>query len=510
MRVRSRRGRATIVVVVSGLLMASAGGALQAQVAPGPLDPDDPPPQYTINGLGPSPADNVVLLWDEELLQAVRANPAGTGPTVTARAIGVAHTAMFDAWAAYDARALGTRYGGSLRRPPAERTLENKNKAISFAAFATLSDLFPKREKDFTLQMLELGYKVDGSDTSMPAAIGSIVAKAVIEFRHNDGANQLGDYADTTGYQPVNTPDKVVDRWRWQPLRVPLGTGNPQRALTPQWGLVVPFGMGSPGDHEVPGPPRLPNGEWSPDEIEDLAKETADLDDPSRIKAEYWADGPRSEFPPGHWAVFAQATSRKRGHSLDDDVKLFFALGNALLDASIAAWFQKFKYDFVRPITGIREHYRGRDVVSWLGPYKGYAVVKGETWIPYQELHVVTPPFPEYVSGHSTFSAAGARVLTAFTGSDKFGASVTVKAGTSRIEPRTATHPGSPAKDVFLYWPSFSAAADEAGWSRRYGGIHFASGDEHARKLGDAIGKDAWAKAQTYVNGGAFVPTPRP
>ncbi len=496
MGVRSRRG--LMAVVVAGLLLASFGGTVRAQTA-GPPDPDVPPPLYTINGLAPTKGDNVVLRWDEELLQSIRANPAATGPTVTARAIGVVHTSMFDAWAAYDARAVGTRYGDKLRRPPQERTPENKNKAISFAAYATLVDLFPARANDFALQMKELGYSVDGSDTSTPAKIGTTAAQAVIAFRHKDGANQLGGYADTTGYQPVNTPDKVIDRWRWQPLRVPLGTGNPQRALTPQWGEVIPFGMTSPYGRDVPGPPELPGGEWSATDIEDLAKETAHLDDPSRIKAEYWADGPRSEFPPGHWAVFAQATSRKRGHSLDDDVKLFFTLGNALMDASIAAWAWKYKYDYVRPITAIREHYRGRQIVSWLGPYKGYGLVNGENWIPYQELTVVTPPFPEYVSGHSTFSGAGARVLSMFTGSDAFGASVTVTAGTSRIEPRTPSHPGTPATDVTLSWPTFSAAAGEAGMSRRYGGIHFQSGDMHARDLGREIGWDAWFKAQSYI-----------
>jgi len=500
MRVRSRRG--LTAVVVTALLLASfgIGGVGRAQTA-GPPDPDFPPPLYTINGLAPSKGDNVVLRWDEELLQAVRANPGGTGPTVTARAIGVAHTSMFDAWAAYDTRAVGTRYGNKLRRPVQEHTLENKNKAISFAAYATLVDLFPSRQEDFALQMKELGYSVDGSDTSTPAKIGATAAQAVIQYRHKDGANQLGGYADTTGYQPVNTPDKVNDRWRWQPLRVPLGnpSGTVQKALTPQWAEVVPFGMTSQFGRDVPGPPELPNGDWSPEDIESLAKESANLDDPGKIKAEYWADGPRSEFPPGHWAVFAQATSRKRGHSLDDDVKLFFTLGNALMDASIAAWAWKFKVDYVRPITGIREHYRGRQVTSWLGPYKGYGLVNGEAWIPYQELHVVTPPFPEYVSGHSTFSAAGARVLSMFTTSDTFGASVTVRAGTSRIEPRTPSHPGTPARDVTLSWPTFSAAAAEAGMSRRHGCIHFESGDLHARDLGSAVGWDAWWKAQSYI-----------
>jgi hypothetical protein len=496
MRAPSRRGLSA--AVVAAVLMASFGGVVRAQTA-GPPDPDFPPPLYTINGLAPSKGDNVVLRWDEELLQAIRANPGGTGPTVTARALGVTHTSMFDAWAAYDSTAVGTRYGDKLRQPPQERTLENKNKAISFAAYATLIDLFPSRADDLALQMKELGYSVDGSDTSTPARIGAMVAKAVIDFRHKDGANQLGGYADTTGYQPVNTPDEVNDRWRWQPLRVPLVTGRPQKALTPQWSVVVPFGMASQYGGDVPGPPKLPNGEWSATDIESLAKESANLDDPSKIKAEYWADGPHSEFPPGHWAIFAQATSRKRGHSLDDDAKLFFTLGNALMDASIAAWAWKFKYDYVRPITAIREHYRGRQVVSWLGPYKGYGLVQGETWIPYQELTVVTPPFPEYVSGHSTFSGAGARVLSMFTGSDTFGASVTVRAGASRIEPRTPTDPGTPARDVTMSWPTFSAAAGEAGMSRRFGGIHFESGDMHGRALGRQVGWDAWFKAQSYI-----------
>jgi hypothetical protein len=248
MRVRSRRGLTT--VLVAAVLLASFGGAVRAQVA-GPPDPDNPPPLYNFNnGLGPSKGDNVVLLWNEELLQAIRANPGGTGPTITARALGEAHTAMFDAWAPYDARAVGTRYGGSLRRPVVERTPENKAKAISFAAYAALVDLFPSRQNDLALQMKELGYATDGSDTSMPATIGTMVAKAVTDYRHKDGANQLGGYADTTGYQPVNTPDEVIDRWRWQPLRVPLGTGNPPAGPDP------PVGRGGPVRHEVPVRPR--------------------------------------------------------------------------------------------------------------------------------------------------------------------------------------------------------------------------------------------------------------
>ena len=152
---------------------------------------------------------------------------------MTARAISVVHTAIFDAWAAYDAIARGTRLGTQLRRPAAERTLANKNKAISFAAYKALVDLFPARQFDFAEQMSYLGYAVDGSDASTPATVGNTAAQAVLDYRHADGSNQLNGYADTTGYQPVNTGDTVVDPWRWQPLRVPLGTGPEQRATTP-------------------------------------------------------------------------------------------------------------------------------------------------------------------------------------------------------------------------------------------------------------------------------------
>jgi hypothetical protein len=137
-------------------------------------------------------------------------------------------------------------------------------------------------------------------------------------------------------------------------------------------------------------------------------------------------------------------------------------------------------------------------ITSWLGPKKGYGKVLGQYWLPYQPLNVVTPGFPEYVSGHSTFSAAGARVLRTFTGSDLFGARVTVPRGSSRVEPGTV-----PLLPTLLTWPTFTLALDEAGNSRRQGGIHFLDADLGGRSLGDAVGANAWAKAQSYFNGSA-------
>jgi len=495
-----------VLVVLVAALAVTGVGVSAPRAAAGPDDPDTPAPSWQITSHPPTPADNVILKWDEELLQTIRANPASTGPTVTARAIGVLHTATYDAWAAYDGVANGTRLKGTLRRPPAERTVANKSKAISFAAYRTLTWLFPARQADFAAQMSELGYALD--DRSTPATVGNRAADAVIAFRSSDGSNQANGYADTTGYTPVNTWDRVNDRWRWQPLCVPdpgpgatTCTGSVQRPLTPHWRHVTPFALTRYSQYHVPGPARLANGQYDPAEVTELYEGSVDLTDVEKVRAEYWADGPRSEFPPGHWALFAQALSRRRGHSVDTDAKLFFALGNALLDASIAAWHQKYVHDFVRPQTAIREQYRGQTVRSWLGPYRGWGEVPGDQWRPYQSPAVVTPGFPEYVSGHSTFSAAAAYVLRGFTGSDVLNASVTIPAGSSLFEPRTDTQRGTPANDVTLTWPTLTSAADDAGLSRRNGGIHFESGDVHGRSLGQAVGGGAWARARAYFQG---------
>ena len=161
-------------------------------------------------------------------------------------------------------------WAASLRRPAAERTVENKNQAISVAAYTALVDLFPTRQGIFAQQMTDLGYATDGSDTSTAATVGATAAQAVLAFRHDDGANQLGDepggtegaaYSDYTGYQPVNTWDQVRDPDRWQPLCVPLPppgatecTGKIQTYLTPQWPRVAPFALTSPGQFRPPGP----------------------------------------------------------------------------------------------------------------------------------------------------------------------------------------------------------------------------------------------------------------
>jgi hypothetical protein len=467
--------------------------------------------------------DSVVLTWNQQILDTIR--EGRVGPTIAARALAVVHTAIYDAWAAYDPVAVGTRLGGSLRQPAAEFTLDNKNKAISFAAYAALADLFPARRTTYAQQMTGFGYDVtDGADTSTAARVGIEAAQTVLEFRHRDGANQLGDepggtpgvaYSDYTGYQPVNTWDQIKDPDRWQPLCVPTPppgssecTGTIQKFLTPFWARVQPFALTSPSQFRAPGPYTYLGADGKPsgkyvDEIDKMTQYSKQLDDFRKTSAEYWEDGPGTVTPPGHWNQFAQWVARRDANTVDEDARMFFALNNGLLDASITAWDGKGKWDSIRPISAVRWLQRGKIIQAWGGPYKGPSYIKGEDWIPYRPPNDPAPPFAEYASGHSTFSGAAAEVLTAFTGRGNFELTVTIPAGSSRVEPRTATQPGVPAKPITLKWTNFRYAAEQAGLSRQYGGVHFEHGDKDARAAGSSVGKNAWTKALTYFNGTA-------
>jgi Domain of unknown function (DUF6851)/VCPO second helical-bundle domain len=458
-------------------------------------------------------SENVVLEWNNAVLDAVR---AGTlGPPMVARALGIVHTCMYDAWAAYDPRALGTRYGDELRRPAPERSLVNKKEAVSYAAYLATVDLFPASKPRFDALMNTLGYDLpaqSGTSTT-PANVGITACRAVLDFRHSDGSNQLGDlhpgpYSDYTGYQPVNEP-MVVDGpldpatvrnpSHWQPLTYVNRAGHLDTPgfLGAHWRQVTPFaykpGAGVPG---LTGFAAYGTAEFVRQHAE-LVDISANLTDRQKAIAEFWADGPRSEQPPGHWMLFGQFISQRDRHGLDEDVKMFFALANAVMDAGIAIWGLKRVGDAVRPITAIRYLYQGQQISAWGGPGQGTKTIDGGTWRPYQASWFPTPPFAEWPSGHSAFSAAGAEILERFTHRKHFGASYTVAAGSSRVEPNT------PSTDVTLYWDTFLEAADEAGFSRRYGGIHPESGDLDGRRIGHFVGGQAWEQAELLWTGKA-------
>ena len=224
---------------------------------------------------------------------------------------------MYDAWALYDERAAPTRLSPQLRRPSIESTPENKAEAVSVAACRALADLFPAQRAIFEAALAAQGY--DPADLTLdpaaPTGIGNLAAAAVLlDSRHHDGANQLGDmspsgipYADYTGYQPVNAVDELVDPNRWQPLAQPSGV--PQTFLAPQWPLVVPFALQSPSQFRPPPPPLYPHGHYQK-QANEVLHMSARLADTDTVRHRAWylvRHGPGSATPPGHWCLLAQA-----------------------------------------------------------------------------------------------------------------------------------------------------------------------------------------------------------
>jgi len=457
----------------------------------------------------------LAITWNSAALQGIR--DAKLGAPIVARALAIVHTCMYDAWAAYDERAVGTQLGAALRRPASERTLANKEQALSYAAYRALIDVLPVDTNSAYIPLLkQLGYDPNDNSTDIetPTGIGNVACAAVLEFRHHDKANQLGDlaqgpYSDWSSYRPVNSPGTVpatvpygkpLNPEHWQPLTYTDSTGNlvVQMFAGAQWCYVTPFALNKGNEFRSvvePGPFKYGSHEYE-EQAEELVAISAGLTDQQKMIAEYWSDGPNTEQPPGHWMLFAQWVSERDHHTLDDDVKMFFALSNAMFDASIATWDAKRTYDSVRPITAISFLFRGKTIRAWGGPGKGTVKMDGAQWIPYQQATFPTPPFPEYVSGHSANSAAAARILELWTRSDRFGDSVTVPAGSSKIDPGS-----TPAHPLTLRWETFTAAANEAGMSRRYGGIHFRAADLSGRQLGRRVAAKVWTETQSYFDG---------
>jgi hypothetical protein len=483
---------------------------------------------------------NALPLWNEVAQQAVR-NTA-PGPTIAARAYAIVNTAAFDAWSAYDGPAVGTQLGDRLQRPASEDTVQARNAAVSHAAYRALVDLFPSQRSLFDAAMAALDLDPAAGSSPIlsrddraraaiaasrsrssnqgqtsaqiqaqllgdrPAQVGRQAAEALLAARHQDGSNQLGDrgggpYQDYTGYAPVNGPftreQPPADPNRWQPLTVPLGnpSGQPQRFLTPQWGNVTPFALETGAQFRPGPPPQFGSPEYEAQHLEVLNLSAA-LGDREKVIAEFWEDGPGTSFPPGTWIGFGTFISRRDRHSLDQDIALFFPLANALLDASIAAWDVKRAYDSQRPITGIAALFGDRLVDAWGGPGKGTQKIPANQFLPYQSLTAPTPPFAEYVSGHSTFSSAAATILQRATGGDRFGGSFTQAAGANRFDGGI-----SPQQPVTLTWDTFTEAAQEAGISRLYGGIHIAAGNEAGQTLGRQVGDAVWNRAISHLTG---------
>jgi hypothetical protein len=438
-----------------------------------------------------------VIQWNNAALAAVRATVPG--PTVTSRALAIMHTAMYDAWSVYEPAAVPTRPNGIPKKSNGNG-LGGKIHSMNYAAYRALVDLFPSQVAAFASLMKDLGEKPDddSTNTNSPQGIGNVAAAAVLSYRRTDGANQLNGYKDTSGYVPVNTWDQIRYPGRWQPLNI---NGTVQKFTTPHWGTVAPFALTSGAQFRPAGPITDVTSSAFKRQVDRIIQLSAELTDQTKTMADYWANGPHTEFPPGHWDLLsqyasAQYVSRRNKNDPDSDCLLFFALTNAVFDAGIACWDSKRAFDYVRPVSAVRYLYANQQISCWGALGKGTETMPGSRWQPYQEASVITPPFPEYCSGHSSFSAAAAYVLNKFTKNDTFGASYTAAPRSSTIEPGI-----SPAGSITLSWQTYSAAAAEAGLSRQIGGIHFDQGDQDGRTLGRQVAAQSWAKAQSYING---------
>ena len=460
-----------------------------------------------------------------------------------------------------------------------------------------------------------------------PRALGNRIGAGIVAAYANDGANEAGNYAPAEPWESPN-PDLVVDLpgtpatdpVHWQKLvlaeavtqnGIPAGSGA-QGYIGADWGDVVPFSLVRAAADQ----PYLDIG-TAPTALDDqlvdaaleIIRKSAELDpsdgatmdispgaygnnplgsndgtghplnpttqqpyapqpvqrgDFARVLAEFWADGPASETPPGHWNTLANQVSEHsafaprlygEGEPLDPlawDVRVYFVLNGALHDAAIAAWELKRDYTTARPISLIRYmagrgqrsdpsapayHPEGLPLVdglieliteqsssdgerhahlrryvgelavrAWRGEpgdrdneLGGCAFIRGLEWMPYQRRTFVTPAFPGYVSGHSTFSRAAAAVLAGLTGSEYFPGGL----GRSRFEPGYLVFEAGPTEPIELQWATYYDAADQAGQSRLWGGIHVRHDDFDGRRIGAQVGETALAKARSYFDGTA-------
>ena len=468
--------------------------------------------------------------WLEIMLEAAARDVEriGAQPTILSRQMAIPVTAMFDAWAAYDDKAVGSLYGGKLRRPIEERTRENKETAIAYAMYRTCIDQYPAFADYLAAEMKKMGYDPHDTNENLksPIGIGNYVARKLLEYRYRDGANQLGDeqgsngqpYSDYTMYRPVNPTDRIVDPDRWQ--LIPFDDGNGGKIvmdfLTPHWYRVKPFALKS-ADQFRPGPPPLVGSDQLKQEVDECIEFNATLTPEQKAIVEFMRDGPRSTGQSGHWLKFALVVSTRDRNDLDRDVKLFFTVGNCALDTFIAAWDSKRYYDSSRPWTLIRHYYKGQTIKGWAGPGKGVMDIQGDNWHPYSPSTFITPPFPGYVSGHSCISGGCAQILKLFTGSDECGFVESRHAGELTEQGFSCQQmqqlDGRPLAeiigdehascDIMLPIPTFTEAAEMAGISRVMGGYHIQADNVAGLKLGRDVADYIWPEIQKYFDGTA-------
>jgi hypothetical protein len=221
-------------------------------------------------------AASIVTEWLDQALPY--AQEVAWEPTVGSRFLAILHTAMYDAWTAYDPIAVGVVSGTALKGLGGANNEANKREAISHAAFTVLRTLAPQHRHALGERMQELGY--DPNADTLPAKVGRRAAAAVLANCRDDGANEAGNFADTTGYEPETSRSPGA----WRPIE---SFGKRQLPTTPQWSRVMPFSLAR-ADQFRPIPPPAPGtAEWAR-QIDVVIKTSGALTDKEKAEAEYW------------------------------------------------------------------------------------------------------------------------------------------------------------------------------------------------------------------------------
>jgi hypothetical protein len=377
----------------------------------------------------PANAD-VVTDWNNAALDAIRGG--NTSPPIASRSLAILHVSIYDAVNGID------HTHEAYLVPSAVPASASREAAASAAAHGALVNLFPAAAANFdALHAAILSGIPDGPHKVAGIVWGEFVANQILAARANDGSSAVVPPPGGSGPGVwVPTP----------PAFLPY--------LLPQWGFVVPFGMNSSSQFRPPGPPSLDSERYAADyeEVKELgaAVGSTRTEEQSEI-ALFWADGAGTETPPGHWNSIAQTLAEARGNTMEENVRLFALLNIAMADAAICAWDAKYTFNFWRPVTAIAF---AEPQLNWMS-------------------FIVTPPFPDYVSGHSTFSGAAATVLPLFYGTEDL--------------PFTTGSDFLPG--VYRSFPTCLDAAEEAAVSRLYGGIHYRSANEDGLQAGISIGE---------------------
>ncbi|WP_293146749.1 MULTISPECIES: phosphatase PAP2 family protein [unclassified Microcoleus] len=379
---------------------------------------------------------NAVTDWNGALLDAVRT--ASTAPPLASRNMAMVQAAVYDSVNSITKKY--TPYKVSIDAPAGA----SPEAATAASAHRVLLSLYPAQAVKFNETYASSLAKIpDGKAKNDGIALGQQVADRIIALRSTDGASKVVPYTAKTDLGSwVSTPPALA------------------AALAPQWPDVTPFAMTSGSQFRPSGPPALDSAKYAAEfnEVKEIGKSDSLTRTPDQTAiAKFWANGAGTFTPPGHWNQIAQEAAALAGNSLEDNARLFALLNMAQADAAITSWDAKYQYNLWRPVTAIRQAETDNNPNTTADPL----------WAPL----ITTPPFPEYTSGHSTFSGAAEPVMNAVFGSD-FG----------------FADKGDKTVNSLRTYENFAQAADESGMSRIYGGIHFMTANVDGLSSGRKVG----------------------